>query len=90
MVVQNLPSRSTLVSWLPEWVDVEFSSDVFLLDHCIDHLRQFVQCHSDLTPLTFSWPNYPAGKIVAQWGALHTCRNHTTVVEWAARRAWGP
>ncbi|KAK4626569.1 hypothetical protein CLAFUW4_05189 [Fulvia fulva] len=54
-------------------------------DHCIDHIRQFVQCHADLTPLTFSWSD-EKDNIVADWDALHTCRNFSKIQEWAVDR----
>lgn len=52
------------------------------LDHCLDYLRQTVQCHGDLTPMVFSWSE-DAGRVVADWKEPHTCRNFNRVRSWA-------
>ncbi|KAK6592618.1 hypothetical protein H4I96_11849 [Botrytis cinerea] len=52
------------------------------VDHCIDYLRQTVQCHGDLTPMVFSWSD-DAGRVVADWKEPHTCRNFHSIRSWA-------
>ncbi|KAK1501471.1 hypothetical protein CTAM01_05695 [Colletotrichum tamarilloi] len=52
------------------------------VDHCLDYLRQTVQCHGDLTPMVFSWSD-DAGRVVADWKEPHTCRNFNRVRNWA-------
>ncbi|KAF4783173.1 hypothetical protein HER10_EVM0006972 [Colletotrichum scovillei] len=52
------------------------------VDHCLDYLRQTVQCHGDLTPMVFSWSD-DAGRVVADWKEPHTCRNFNRVRSWA-------
>ena len=53
-----------------------------LLDHCLDYLRQVVQCQSDLTPLTYE-PYEPKNTSIPVFGTPHTCRNFTKIHEWA-------
>ncbi|KAH7336737.1 hypothetical protein BKA65DRAFT_402190 [Rhexocercosporidium sp. MPI-PUGE-AT-0058] len=53
------------------------------LEHCINHIREGIQCHSDLTPM--EW--YLAGnKIILKADTTHTCRNFNRIHDWAAQR----
>jgi hypothetical protein len=57
------------------------------MDHCLDQLRQSIQCHGDLTPvLLYWWDGY--GTALAQ-GQTHTCRNWENIREWVDRRNIG-
>ncbi|KAH0548684.1 hypothetical protein GP486_007772 [Trichoglossum hirsutum] len=56
------------------------------VDHCIDYLRQAVQCHSDLTPLTY-FRDDDTGATVPIFGAEHTCRDFGRIDEWALERS---
>ncbi|KAE9379511.1 hypothetical protein N431DRAFT_478511, partial [Stipitochalara longipes BDJ] len=40
------------------------------LDHCLDYIRQSVQCFGDLTPMTFNW-NSARKDLVADFDSLH-------------------
>jgi hypothetical protein len=57
------------------------------LDHCINHLRQIVQCHSDMTHLPVVWvdikghPN--GGRAIPDFDQVHTCREFTALREWS-------
>ncbi|KAL2060607.1 hypothetical protein VTL71DRAFT_9248 [Oculimacula yallundae] len=43
-------------------------------DHCLDHLRQQLMCHADLSPIPVIW--YPGhGRSFVQSDVVHTCRN---------------
>lgn len=69
------------------WGDVDWSDEDDLkgishLDHCIDMIRQSLQCNADITPLT--WTRDPVdgrAKEVAQ--VIHTCRNWNQIRHWA-------
>jgi len=53
------------------------------ISHCIDHIRQSIQCHADLTPM--EWVQV-GDKLILDTGTLHTCRNFTKISEWASQR----
>ena len=52
------------------------------LEHCLDYLRQIVQCGSDLTPLPIVWAE-GAGRAVPNFEQPHTCRNFEKIRQWA-------
>ncbi|KAI6088720.1 hypothetical protein F4821DRAFT_257559 [Hypoxylon rubiginosum] len=61
----------------------------FHIEHCINHLRQVVQCHGDVTP----YPLVPASKkeskqgwITPDFDTVHTCRDFTAIREWSAAK----
>lgn len=60
------------------------------LDHCINHLRQIVQCHGDMTPLPIIWadikehPN--GGRALPDFDQVHTCRDFTALREWSTEQ----
>ncbi|KAE9367280.1 hypothetical protein N431DRAFT_472280 [Stipitochalara longipes BDJ] len=55
------------------------------LDHCIDYLRQVIQCQSDLTPLTYYHePRYNTS--IPIFGQPHTCRDFSKINQWARER----
>ncbi|KAH8805165.1 hypothetical protein F5884DRAFT_859778 [Xylogone sp. PMI_703] len=57
------------------------------LDHCVNHLRQIIQCHGDMTPLPIVWeevagfPN--GGRIIPEFDQVHTCRDFRALREWS-------
>src|ERR1700761_3474783 len=56
------------------------------LYHCVDSLRQALQCHSDVTPIRYDFNEqlfmeYPI------FDQPHTCRNFRAIDEWARERA---
>ncbi|EME84583.1 uncharacterized protein MYCFIDRAFT_133959 [Pseudocercospora fijiensis CIRAD86] len=54
-------------------------------DHCIDYLRQSIQCHGDLTPIVQTWqPDLHA--YAASQRTVHQCRNFDKIWDWAAGR----
>jgi len=55
------------------------------LDHCIDFIRQELQCHGDLTPMKWIWS--PAiNRTVLTPEASHVCRNWDSIHQWAKER----
>ncbi|EED21439.1 conserved hypothetical protein [Talaromyces stipitatus ATCC 10500] len=50
------------------------------LDHCINHIRQAIQCHADLTPM--EW-RLDGNKIILKTNTQHTCRNFEQINGWA-------
>ncbi|KAE8140094.1 hypothetical protein BDV38DRAFT_240974 [Aspergillus pseudotamarii] len=51
--------------------------------HCINHLRQAIQCHADLTPMEWIFVDR---KIILNTATHHTCRNFNKIHEWAWQR----
>ncbi|THC87472.1 hypothetical protein EYZ11_013080 [Aspergillus tanneri] len=51
--------------------------------HCINHLRQAIQCHADLTPMEWTLVDR---KIILNTATRHTCRNFNKIHEWARQR----
>lgn len=56
------------------------------LDHCIDVLRQSVQCTSDITPNVYQL-NPRQGEITARSAVAHECRNFDKIQQWAKDHA---
>lgn len=54
-------------------------------DHCIEILRQTIQCQSDLTPVPHVWSE---GKqmYLADTSLEHTCRDNEALIEWQSKR----
>ncbi|KAF2104613.1 hypothetical protein NA57DRAFT_70820 [Rhizodiscina lignyota] len=52
------------------------------IDHCIDYLRQAIQCQGDLTPLYYYKIHDPEATIPI-FGGEHTCRNFGAIDRWA-------
>lgn len=50
--------------------------------HCLDHLRQGVQCHVDVTPDIWIW-NTTLKANRPRLDTMHTCRNYDLVRDWA-------
>ncbi len=56
-------------------------SDLFILDHCADLLRQALMCNADTSIITFQWtkeselprPNYNLER---------TCRDYEHILQW--------
>lgn len=62
------------------------------IDHCVDHLRQALLCHGDLTPVTMkpviantSLP-YPVVFYLGQTEREHTCRSADAIRSWVTAR----
>ena len=62
------------------------SANYELSDHCLDYIRQSVQCSGDLTPMTFNF-QAARGRLVADFDAFHTCRKFDSFHDWALERA---
>ncbi|KAH7323546.1 hypothetical protein BKA65DRAFT_462530 [Rhexocercosporidium sp. MPI-PUGE-AT-0058] len=54
--------------------------------HCIDQLRQAIQCQSDLTPVPLFSVEGPQKKFFATHSVSHTCRDFEAVKSWTAER----
>ncbi|KAK2052705.1 hypothetical protein LY76DRAFT_639448 [Colletotrichum caudatum] len=55
------------------------------MNHCIEHIRQALQCHADLTPLVYSW-NETEASGTPIWSSVHTCRNFDKLLAWDLTR----
>ncbi|KAB5576188.1 hypothetical protein GE09DRAFT_1281885 [Coniochaeta sp. 2T2.1] len=51
------------------------------IDHCINHIRQSLQCHADLTPM--EW-RLSGSNIIIKTDTHHTCRNFDKIHRWAS------
>lgn len=51
-------------------------------DHCLDYLRQSIQCAGDLTPLYYQYSEHRRRGFPV-WGSKHTCRNFGKIQHWA-------
>ncbi|KAI1119893.1 hypothetical protein F5Y10DRAFT_259444 [Nemania abortiva] len=51
------------------------------LDHCIDYIRQSLQCSADMTSIAVDW-NEARRRIVPNLEAVHTCRDFRHVQAW--------
>lgn len=51
--------------------------------HCLNHLRQSIQCHSDLTPM--QWERV-GNKLILSTKTPHTCRDFDKIHQWAMGR----
>jgi hypothetical protein len=54
------------------------------LDHCIEQLRQAVQCHSDMTPVPLFTIDGKKGLFTHS--TTHTCRDFEAVKRWRDER----
>jgi len=58
------------------------------VDHCVDYLRQVIQCQVDLTPLYYDLSRvHEQDTLVPIFGAEHTCRDWEKLHEWAMQRS---
>ncbi len=48
--------------------------------HCINHIRQSLQCHADLTPMEWKLDGL---KLILKTDTPHTCRNFDRIHAWA-------
>lgn len=51
------------------------------IDHCIDIIRQSIQCHADLTVIPTKWYD-GLGRDFIDSDQTHTCRNFEKVRQW--------
>ncbi|KAH8645966.1 hypothetical protein BGZ60DRAFT_554929 [Tricladium varicosporioides] len=54
-------------------------------DHCIDHLRQLVQCQGDITPIPTRFRE-GIGRNYIDSNRWHTCRDWTSIRQWVDQR----
>ncbi|KAJ5279202.1 hypothetical protein N7478_004574 [Penicillium angulare] len=55
-------------------------------NHCLDHIRQALMCHVDVTPIPVIWAE-KEGRPYNDFQVEHTCRNFGKVKEWAKARS---
>ncbi|KAB5562719.1 hypothetical protein GE09DRAFT_757191 [Coniochaeta sp. 2T2.1] len=61
------------------------ADDHFGADHCLDVLRESIQCHSDLTPIPYRWfPN--SQYYYSDSRQVHTCRDFGRVRQWLVEK----
>ena len=57
-----------------------------LIGHCLDYLRQVVQCHGDTTPLSVYYPDETSG-YAFDHAVTHQCRKFDKIYDWAVEHA---
>ncbi|KAI4868045.1 hypothetical protein F4820DRAFT_411308 [Hypoxylon rubiginosum] len=66
----------------------EFEDGLYSVDHayhCMNGIRQSLQCHSDVTPQVFQY--VPERDMIrSNFNVLHTCRNFDAIRQWALER----
>ncbi|KAJ5684072.1 uncharacterized protein N7477_000417 [Penicillium maclennaniae] len=62
----------------PDTFDAKGLNGIIHLDHCINIIRQSLQCFSDVTPYVFQWSE-EAQAVHAYANVVHTCRNFDKV-----------
>ncbi|KAF7897628.1 hypothetical protein EAF00_005856 [Botryotinia globosa] len=61
----------------------------FHIDHCINHLRQVIQCHGNLKPTPLVPASRNASKkgwITPDFDVVHTCRDFKAIREWSTEK----
>jgi hypothetical protein len=54
--------------------------------HCIEHIRQYIMCAGDLTPIPTRY--FPSAKhSYVDPEQMHTCRNFPDIREWVVERS---
>ncbi|GFG19482.1 hypothetical protein IFM5058_10133 [Aspergillus udagawae] len=56
------------------------------INHCLDHLRQALMCHVDVTPIPVLWAE-KEDRPLNDFQVEHTCRNFWKVKDWARERS---
>lgn len=55
------------------------------IDHCIEILRVYLECHPETTAMTFQW--VPDSTLAVHPTTLHTCRNFDVISNWVYGRS---
>lgn len=75
--------RSNTLVRSNEWHSVCRDLNSVAPEHCIDTIRQSLQCSADISPVLYHWDGY-VGEVKGDARTVHTCRNFTKIQEWAA------
>lgn len=59
------------------------------VDHCIDQIRQVIQCAADVSTNWLQWDEKWKSNMATGY-TYHTCRDFNRVVEWAKERTVEP
>ena len=60
----------------------------YLVGHCIDHIRQSLQCQGDMTPIPSTYfPSIRQNYVVTK--QVHTCRKFEPIVKYTNARVNG-
>ncbi|KJX92026.1 hypothetical protein TI39_contig5958g00001 [Zymoseptoria brevis] len=79
------PDRYEGWKWNPDGTVNIKDTNFHHWEHCIDGLRQAIQCTGDISPLRHRI-NGINGILAPDLAARHTCRNFTKIKEWAKER----
>lgn len=65
----------------PQIKELTFFFSFFpFLEHCVDYLRQYIQCNADLTPM---WTgDMGGGHLMVKPYTPHTCRDFDQITQW--------
>jgi len=56
------------------------------IEHCVDQIRQSIQCHGDLTPLLLRGYGEGDNSLLIGSPQTHTCRNWDSLRSWYTER----
>ncbi|PQE07799.1 tat pathway signal sequence protein [Rutstroemia sp. NJR-2017a BVV2] len=87
-VFHNLHCLNTIREYIFRSYYSDSSHNLEQINHCVDSIRQALQCHADISIGTYSWKEnhsipWPNFRIV------HECRNWDMVLEWAKKNDAG-
>lgn len=64
-----------------DWSDQDEHFAIGHIDHCIDIIRQGLQCNADITPLSFVWSSGRNRSLEAA-NVIHTCTDFDAIWKW--------
>jgi hypothetical protein len=59
---------------------------VYHLEHCVESIRQSLQCSSDVSTIYWEW-SQKESKMMGNLKTTHTCRNFEKIQDWARRHS---
>jgi len=87
--VKRLYQYTFVDHYFPNMTKAEWNYNLHHNLHCLDILRQGVQCRVDVSPLTFRWGEAQVIPI-ANFSSPHSCANWDTFMDWSKDNAFDP
>ncbi|QUC23351.1 uncharacterized protein UV8b_07592 [Ustilaginoidea virens] len=67
-----------------DWTNQDELFAIDHIDHCIDTIRQSLQCNADVTPVTFVWSR-GRNRALEEARVIHTCVDFEAIRGWASK-----
>ncbi|KAL1859592.1 hypothetical protein VTK73DRAFT_7565 [Phialemonium thermophilum] len=80
VVVENL-LRKVVYGHAVDWANQDELYAIEHLDHCVDIIRQCLQCNADITPITFVWSD-ERQRALEEARMIHTCADFEAIHAW--------